>query len=377
MARTITDIGAQMLTNREGVRLVPYNDSRGHATVGIGHLIHHGPVTAADKTKWTLPNREAAVALFRKDLSASYEPAVEDCVKVPLSDNQFDALVSLCYNIGVNGFKNSTVVKRLNAGDYLAAATAFMMWNKPKEITGRRKSEMDQFRTPYGRQVPSGAGVVAKPLLRGESKKFAKADWMHPVLRIRLEAVFDEVPFTCISGGRSTDRQAELYRLFKAGKGNPANRPGTSWHEFWPDGSNLAQAADIHPKPGNSFRELHNAGRRHGVHFPVRSEGWHVQPLEAKSSSRVRGQGLGPVSAYWDPETEEEEVKANGANFAKDSKGVIWVVFWTDAGLKRIETNNPPEIVAYTQIGLVPDPGGLDNIKMFEDEVMAQIPVAS
>lgn len=304
----LSEVGAQMLAQREGTRLKPYNDSKGFCTTGIGHLIAHRRCTPADIAQWTLPSKEAAVDLFRKDLAASYEPAVNDSVKVPLTQNQYDALVSFVYNVGVNGFKNSTLLKRLNAKDYEGAATAFMMWNKPSEIIGRRRGEMNQFRTPYGNQTPPPLAVVTgKTLTRGPSTKFAKAEWLHPVFRLRLEQTYDQVPFINKSGGRSRSRQAELYNLYKRGKGNPANPPGTSWHEYDEDGSTLAQAADIHPKPGFTYAQLHAAGERFGLHFPVASEDWHVQPKEAKSSRRVEGQGLGPVPAYWNPEPLEED----------------------------------------------------------------------
>ena len=74
-----------------------------------------------------------------------YEQAVEKALKVEVTQQEFDALVSLCYNIGPVGFARSSVVKRLNVGNREGAAEAFMMWNKPKEIIGRRSAEMRQF----------------------------------------------------------------------------------------------------------------------------------------------------------------------------------------------------------------------------------------
>jgi GH24 family phage-related lysozyme (muramidase) len=73
----------------------------------------------------------------------------EDCINkyvtVPLTQNQFDALVSFVFNIGVNAFRRSTLFKILNTGDYEEAANCFDMWHKPPEIIGRRNSEKAQF----------------------------------------------------------------------------------------------------------------------------------------------------------------------------------------------------------------------------------------
>ena len=82
--------------------------------------------------------------LFRSDLKWCSE-AVEGAVKVPLNQNQFDALYSLCFNIGGTAFKNSTVVRRLNEGDYTGAAEAILMWNKPAVLQKRRQREKELF----------------------------------------------------------------------------------------------------------------------------------------------------------------------------------------------------------------------------------------
>ncbi|TCB80102.1 hypothetical protein E0H89_00230 [Acinetobacter sp. ANC 3781] len=59
-----------------------------------------------------------------------FEKTVNDLVKVPLTQNQFDSLVSLTYNIGTATFEKSTLLKKLNAGDYQGAAEQFTVWNK-------------------------------------------------------------------------------------------------------------------------------------------------------------------------------------------------------------------------------------------------------
>jgi len=67
----------------------------------------------------------------------------------PLRQGQFDALHSLCFNIGEDKFKQSTVVRKLNEGDYQAAADAILLWNHPPEIQKRRKRERALFLADY------------------------------------------------------------------------------------------------------------------------------------------------------------------------------------------------------------------------------------
>ena len=141
--------GLAFLIAEEGFVPYAYNDPTNHATFGVGHLLHSGPVTAADRARWgtkAKPKPRAVVEqVLRDDLASRYEPAVKDAVKKPLKPHQFDALLSLCFNIGTGGFKGSTVVKRLNAGDFAGAADAMLMWNKPSMLIPRRRRERALF----------------------------------------------------------------------------------------------------------------------------------------------------------------------------------------------------------------------------------------
>lgn len=138
----MSDDGRKRLEAREGLRLKAYRDVVGVWTIGVGHTAAAG--APSPKEGMTITAAEAD-DIFKRDL-VQYEDAVSEAVKVPLNQNQFDALVSLTFNIGVGAFKRSSVVKRLNAGDYDGAAKAFMLWSKPAQIIGRRASEMLQFK---------------------------------------------------------------------------------------------------------------------------------------------------------------------------------------------------------------------------------------
>jgi lysozyme len=144
----MSDKGRALLTKREGVRLKAYKDSVGIWTIGIGHTSAAGPPHVTPGLTITAAECDE---IFRRDL-VQYENAVNNAVKRPLAQHQFDACVSLCYNIGTGGFARSSVVRKINAGDMDGAAEAFMMWVKPPEITGRRRTEVAQFRTPYSNQ---------------------------------------------------------------------------------------------------------------------------------------------------------------------------------------------------------------------------------
>lgn len=159
--------GRALLIQREGFRLKAYKDSVGVWTIGVGHtsmagapLVHPGMTIT----------REQADNILKKDL-ALFEDAVEGSVKVPMTQGQFDALVSLAFNIGTMGFRKSTVVRRLNAGNYRGAADAFLMWNKPAVLTGRRKSERAQFlaATPAGATGAPVRFMAAEDVSEGEN----------------------------------------------------------------------------------------------------------------------------------------------------------------------------------------------------------------
>ena len=128
------------ITKEEGARNRAYKDSKGLWTIGVGHLIKADESYLLNATL----TDEQVNDLLRSDLKWCSE-AVETSVKVPLQQSQFDALYSLCFNIGETNFKKSTVVKKINANDMQGAADAILMWNKPAVLEGRRKRERALF----------------------------------------------------------------------------------------------------------------------------------------------------------------------------------------------------------------------------------------
>jgi len=139
----ISPAGLLALAGREGIRTLTYRDSRGILTCGVGHTAAAGPPIPEIGMELT---HQQALDLFHKDLK-QYVAEVNRAVKVRCTQNQFDAMVSLAFNIGVNGFAGSSVVRDINQHYIQAAANAFLMWDHPEELLGRRKAERLQFLT--------------------------------------------------------------------------------------------------------------------------------------------------------------------------------------------------------------------------------------
>ena len=146
MSKSISKTGIDLISSFEGIRLNAYDDGVGVWTIGIGTTIYPNGTKVKKGDKCT---EEQALKYLQHDLK-SFEKTVNDSVKVPLSPNQFDALVSLSYNIGSGAFKNSTLLKKLNAKDYAGAADQFLVWNKGggkvlKGLVRRRDAERALF----------------------------------------------------------------------------------------------------------------------------------------------------------------------------------------------------------------------------------------
>jgi len=128
------------ITKEEGLRNKAYKDSKGVWTIGVGHLIkpdeqHLFTATLTD---------EQVEELLQSDLKWCQD-AVDNNVKVPLTQNQYDALYSLCFNIGETNFRKSTVLRKINENDLKGAADAILMWNKPEVLINLRKRERALF----------------------------------------------------------------------------------------------------------------------------------------------------------------------------------------------------------------------------------------
>jgi len=155
--------GIGLIKQFEGLELEAYRDIAGVLTIGYGHT---GPEV---ELGMKISERDAE-ELLKRDLKPR-EDAVERQVRVPLNQNEFDALISFVYNVGAGAFGKSTARKRLNAGDRVGAAEALTWFNKAtiggvlREVTGlirRRASERALFLTPVNPPIVSNNDQLAE-----------------------------------------------------------------------------------------------------------------------------------------------------------------------------------------------------------------------
>jgi lysozyme len=137
----LSDQGRKLLIEREGCRLTAYKDTAGVWTIGVGHTSGAGPPHVKSGMKIT---QGQADAIFADDVS-EFESEVASLTRDDIKQHEFDAYVSLCYNIGGGAFAGSTTLQRYNAGDIVGAAESLLWWNKPPEIKARRRGEHQQF----------------------------------------------------------------------------------------------------------------------------------------------------------------------------------------------------------------------------------------
>ncbi len=146
MGKQISQNGINLIKKFEGKYLEAYTCPAGVLTIGYGHTgtIDGKPIKLGMKI-----SEKKAEKLLEKDLK-QFEKGVSDYVKVPLTQGQFDALVSFSFNLGLGSLKSSTLLRLLNGGNYKEAAEQFGRWVKAgdKTLEGlvkRREAEKKLF----------------------------------------------------------------------------------------------------------------------------------------------------------------------------------------------------------------------------------------
>lgn len=139
----LSEKGRALLIELEGKRNHVYEDVAGLKTIGVGHLLKPGEDTGPLSDEEIFDLLEADLLPFERRISRDVIVILDQC--------QFDALVIFAFNVGINAFKNSTLLKVLNHGDYENVPDQLMRWNKSggkvvAGLTNRRKAEVDMWR---------------------------------------------------------------------------------------------------------------------------------------------------------------------------------------------------------------------------------------
>jgi len=140
--KSISLNGIDFIKRHEGWRAQLYLDAAGFATIGYGHLLK------PDETYFLIDKTEGE-RILKADLKIA-ENAVNEFVKVELTQGMFDSLVSFVFNLGVNAFKGSTLLSILNNGDYEGASNQLLLWNRAggeinQGLVNRRQAERNLF----------------------------------------------------------------------------------------------------------------------------------------------------------------------------------------------------------------------------------------
>ena len=134
--------GIAAIKQREGCRLKAYRDSTGVWTIGVGHSSEAG--TPPPVHSGMVITDAQALSILAGDL-APREKFLNGLLRHAPTQNQFDAMMSLMFNVGNGAFEHSQVLKHFNGEDIHGAAAAFMHYVQPPELARRRHDEMHQF----------------------------------------------------------------------------------------------------------------------------------------------------------------------------------------------------------------------------------------
>jgi len=153
MAMTMSDHGKRLLAQWEGFERNVYLDVAGLPTIGVGHLLTKDELSSerivigGDAIDYTLGLTDQQVYdLLGQDLE-QFERVVNDSVEPDLAQNQFDALVSFAFNVGGGAFRQSTLLKRLNARDFADVPSQLRRWIRSggrivQGLVNRRENEI-------------------------------------------------------------------------------------------------------------------------------------------------------------------------------------------------------------------------------------------
>lgn len=147
MSYQIDQTGVELIASFEGFVNGVYNDSRGFATCGVGHLLHTSPATQQDHRTYDGKGRAFFLGLLHDDIERVSMRPMRQYIHVPLNQNRINALASLAFNCG-GGALAGTVGRKVNARDWKGAGDAFLLWSHPAVLRARREQERALFERP-------------------------------------------------------------------------------------------------------------------------------------------------------------------------------------------------------------------------------------
>lgn len=138
----ISDVGLELIKRFEGFRAKKYICAAGYPTIGIGHVLKKGE-------DYDVITEAFAIELLRQDVKIA-EYYVGKLITKPLTQCQFDALVSFTFNCGGGALQRSSLRSKINRGEFSSAANEFLKWNRGggrvlKGLTKRRQAERELF----------------------------------------------------------------------------------------------------------------------------------------------------------------------------------------------------------------------------------------
>lgn len=149
----MSENGLGLLESWEGFELKVYKDSAGLPTIGVGHLLTKSELSSGKTVINGIPvqyadglTNQQTLDLLSQDVKPA-EQAVNSGVKVALNQNQFDALVSFTFNVGVGAFTGSTLLKVLNQQQYTNVPNQLLRWVRSggqvvQGLVNRRQNEI-------------------------------------------------------------------------------------------------------------------------------------------------------------------------------------------------------------------------------------------
>jgi lysozyme len=179
MAMRMTDKGLALIRRFEGFRGAAYRDATGVWTIGYGHTSMAGPPAVA---RGMTVSRAEAEAILARDVAA-FAAGVAALIRVDLGDEQFAALVSFAYNVGLGNFRSSSVLAAVNGRDFAAVPRRLQLWCKAggrvlPGLQARRAAEGELFAAAGSANdapLPTPDLPAGKPLHRSSTVAAALA----------------------------------------------------------------------------------------------------------------------------------------------------------------------------------------------------------